>query len=122
MSIVDVIYCYGDIGIKTIVIHSLLLFILSSPDRLFIYLCHPFHSSPHVFLIMLLFSPLVQLFLLYNYHQDESLIFNARVAISWPQLDLEMHENKNSVNSSIMPEPSLKNIANRKKITLASAI
>ena len=68
LYIVDVAYCYGDISIKTIVIHSLLLFTLSSLDRLFIYLCHLFHSSPHVFLIMLLFSPLVHLFLLYNYH------------------------------------------------------
>lgn len=31
---------------------------LSPLDRLFIYLCHRFHSSPHVFLIMLLFAPI----------------------------------------------------------------
>lgn len=63
----NVIYCYGDISIKAIVIHSPLLFILSRLDRPFIYLCHLFHSTPHVFFIMLLFSTLVSLFLLYNY-------------------------------------------------------
>lgn len=68
----DVIYCYVDMGIKAIVIHSPLLFILSFLDRPFIYLCHLFHSSPHVFFIMLLFSPLVLLFLLYNYQYAEA--------------------------------------------------
>lgn len=63
----DVIYCYGDISIKAIVIHSPLLFILSRLDRPFIYLCHLLHSTPHVFFIMLLFPTLVSLFLLYNY-------------------------------------------------------
>ena len=63
----NVIYCYGDISIKAIVIHSSLLFILSRLDRPFIYLCHLFHSTPHVFFIMLLFPTLVSLFLLYNY-------------------------------------------------------
>lgn len=63
----NVIYCYGDISIKAIVIHSPLLFILSRLDRPFIYLCHLFHSTPHVFFIMLLFPTLVSLFLLYNY-------------------------------------------------------
>lgn len=68
----DVIHCYGDISIKAIVIHSPLLFILSFLDRPFIYLCHLSHSSPHVFFIMLLFSPLVPLFLLYNYQYAEA--------------------------------------------------
>lgn len=63
----DVIFCYGDISIRAIVIHSPLLFILSLLDRPFIYLCHLFHSTPHVFFIMLLFPSLVSLFLLYNY-------------------------------------------------------
>ena len=63
----DVIFCYGDISIRAIVIHSPLLFILSLLDRPFIYLCHLFHSTPHVFFIMLLFPSLVYLFLLYNY-------------------------------------------------------
>lgn len=63
----DVIFCYGDISIRAIVIHSPLLFILSLLDRPFIYLCHLFHSTPHVFFIMLLFPALVSLFLLYNY-------------------------------------------------------
>lgn len=63
----DVIFCYGDISIRAIVIHSPLLFILSLLDRPFIYLCHLFHSTAHVFFIMLLFPSLVSVFLLYNY-------------------------------------------------------
>lgn len=64
---VDVIFCYGDISIRAIVIHSPLWFILSLLDRPFIYLCHLFHSTPHVFFIMLLFSAPVSLFLFCNY-------------------------------------------------------
>lgn len=120
LSVVDVTYCYGDISITTIVIHSLLLFILSSPDHLFIYLCRPFHSSPHVFLIMLLFSPLVQPFLLYNYHACSRILD----FLCAHQLlhQLYSKRTKTSMSASIMPQPFQKSIANRKKITLTSAV
>ena len=57
---------------RAIVIHSLLLLILSLLDRRFIYLCHLFHSTPHVFFIVLLFVFLVFLFLFYNYQHAKA--------------------------------------------------
>ena len=59
-----------------IVIHSLLLLILSLLDRRFIYLCHLFHSTPHVFFIVLLFVFLVFLFLFYNYQHAKARFYN----------------------------------------------
>lgn len=81
LYVVDVIFCYGDISIRAIVIHSPLLFILSLLDRPFIYLCHLFHSTPHVFFIMLLFSALVSLFLLYNYQYAKARFTMTRAAV-----------------------------------------
>ena len=61
---------------RAIVIHSLLLLILSLLDRRFIYLCHLFHSTPHVFFIVLLFVFLVFLFLFYNYQHAKARFYN----------------------------------------------